>query len=202
MSSFLKWKPNWGRAGTKITPLNSGLHASSYTWQPWPGNSQRPYWILCLLLQSSKMQNGVSGWHVVPLRLSVSQASSCHQQQKMVSDQLGSECKMLHWKGQGSRAMYLLWITETPNSQRPRRSKPGDRHRPPAQQQTSVKHMRADGPATGQCCYDYNVGRCNRQFCKFQHTCLKCHSQHPLVECASQARPTSQDASTKVAKTG
>ena len=70
-------------------------------------------------VQSSKMQNGVSGWHVVPLRLSVSQASSCHQQQKMVSDQLGSECKMLHWKGQGSRAMYLLWITETPNSQLP-----------------------------------------------------------------------------------
>ena len=47
------------------------------------------------------------------------QASSCHQQQKMVSDRLGSECEMLHWKGQGSSAMYLLWITETPNSQLP-----------------------------------------------------------------------------------
>ena len=43
-ASFLVWKPNWGRAGTKNTPLNSGLCASSYTWWPWQGNSQRPYW--------------------------------------------------------------------------------------------------------------------------------------------------------------
>ena len=32
--------------------------------------------------QSSNMQDGVSGWHVAPLQPSVSQVSSCHQQQK------------------------------------------------------------------------------------------------------------------------
>ena len=42
-SSFLVWKPNWGRAGTKITHLNSGPHASSYTWRPWQQNSHSPY---------------------------------------------------------------------------------------------------------------------------------------------------------------
>ena len=81
-----------------------------------------------------------------------------------------------------------------------RRSKLGDKQHPSTQVQIGLKRPRADASAPLQCCYDYNVRRCNRKFRKFYHACLKCHGQHPLVECSGQMRTTSRDNPTKGAK--
>ena len=38
-------------------------------------------------------------------------------------------------------------------------------------------------PDGSECCYGYNLGKCNVKGCKRKHVCCKCFGAHPITEC-------------------